>query len=242
MCEDFEYDEYEMITAEQAAGIDVVNVKVLRKLMRKRWISDIKKVCFPDAIKVDVRAFADWSVLEVVELPKCVKVEAGAFENCESLKSVSLPLCKKIGVKAFHDCSSLEDIDIPSCMQIFDKAFCGCMRLDFMDLPACETIGSAVFEDCRYMTVLKLPACKKIPKDLFWGDEEDGFPGGMELKVLEIPKIEDFTDGSPFDVCTETTITVSSSIYNKWVDWDGDSTDADYPFGENVHLILADED
>lgn len=241
------------ITAEQAAGIEVVDTFALRKLTKDR--ENLTEVCFPDATVVDVGAFAGCENLRVADFPKCVKVEASAFEGCQNLEKVNLPLCKKIGTKAFYDCEALQEIDLPLCIRVLDEAFRGCQSVELIHLPVCESIGAWAFTAftaspgllggmilgtasvTASYTSVKLPVCKEIGKYAF------GFLTG--IKAVSIPVCESVGDCA-FQSCVGATFTLSPSLYEQRDSYSKYKESCiggciAY-FGKNPRFVLADED
>lgn len=241
------------ITAEQAAGIEVVDSYALRKLTKDR--ENLTEVCFPDATVVDVGVFAKCDRLREANFPKCVKVEASAFEKCSSLEKVNLPLCEKVGAKAFNECSALEEIDLPLCVRVEEEAFRGCHMVELIHLPVCESIGGYAFADKRSEILLlgssdvegqgpalsvKLPVCKEVGDSAFACTKR-------KIIAVSIPVCES-VGSSAFQNCRDVPFTVSPELYAKSEELNNEAKgffgvlSLGRRFGNYPHFISADAD
>lgn len=138
--EEFEIDEYGILTKYNGNGGDVV---------------------IPDRVtSIGYFAFKGCSSLTSIEIPEGVtSIRQGAFSDCSNLVNVYLPnSLKDLGGNTFVNCINLISIEIPYGTKSLYDTFEGCVNLREVILPeSIEEIGDGTFLNCRNLKKINVP-------------------------------------------------------------------------------------
>lgn len=107
---------------------------------------------------IDVRSFANNSILKHVIIPKGIKISLNSFENCINLESVQFPEgLERIPGEAFSGCINLKNINFPSTLkEIGYRAFEGCIKFEKLKFPgSLVDIHKTSFEGCNNLTEIE---------------------------------------------------------------------------------------
>lgn len=154
----------------------------------KKWPAELipedGKIVLKEGITgIDVEAFKETPIQEII-FPSTLKyVGKGAFSYCNKLHRVVLSSnLEKIDEDAFYQCHALQEVNIPkSVKEIKPNAFAFCNNLQKVSLDeGLETIGESMFYGCDQLTEIKLPTSLK---DI----EDNAFSACSSLESIIIP-------------------------------------------------------
>lgn len=101
-----------------------------------------------DLAEIGLYAFCYCTQLAKIDFPYATKVNSYCFQYCSALTSANLPKVISIGGYGFMSCTSLSSIDIPSILSISNYAFRKCNALTKIDLYQTYNIGTFAFYEC----------------------------------------------------------------------------------------------
>ena len=121
----------------------------------------LSKVTLPGGLdKVDIYAFGECALTEIV-IPDSVSIIGdGAFCQCDKLTKVVIPEgVSSIGNYAFKECTALKDVQIPEGVtEIGDESFYACSSLESVTIPeGIVTIQYGAFEGNTALKSVNLP-------------------------------------------------------------------------------------
>lgn len=145
----------------------------------------VKKVIISNGItSIGARAFADYGLLEEIELPDVFPVEKigdEAFINCVSLKAINFKNIKDIGRACCKNCVSLETVNFDARKIVIpDELFENCYSLLKVYHNGYSSIGNRAFKNCTALGSAKNSyfyiGTNKIGDEAFYGctSLEDG--------------------------------------------------------------------
>lgn len=119
--------------------------------------TNIKMVSFPNATKLNEKAFQNCNALISAYFSKATSIGPYAFENCVNLQTVTAPSVTTIGSNAFKACTpTLKEVSFPEVTELKNNVFHNCKSLEKVILPKCATLGSSVFLSCSSLKEVKL--------------------------------------------------------------------------------------
>lgn len=117
----------------------------------------IKLVSFPNAKKINDKAFQNCGELVSAHFSSITSIGAYAFENCVKLESITAPSATTIGSNAFKGCTPiLKEVSFPEVIELKNNVFHNCKELEKAILPKCTTIGSSAFLSCTKLKEVNL--------------------------------------------------------------------------------------
>lgn len=167
---------------------------------------------------IDIRAFADCTSLEYIEIPNTVKeLSFDVFSGCTSVKRVKIPFIgmsssatgEQAKLGAMFALSKYEgensNTSVPESLtdvvvtggSVPEYAFAECAKIVHVDLTKCSTtIGVYAFYNCTSLTSVKLPESLLTIGDAAFVNCED-------LQQLDIPDLVNSIGISAFRHCTK---------------------------------------
>lgn len=115
-------------------------------------------------------AFANYNLLEYVNLSNVSAMYKHTFYNCLNLKECYLSQNYIIDESCFCNCSKLKFIDIGYTSVIYDYAFANCLSLEDINLSLIQEIRGHAFENCIKLNnsnILDMEKCYSIGESAF---------------------------------------------------------------------------
>lgn len=164
--------------------------------------SSVEEVILPEGLRyIDHQAFADCASLRKINLPEgLANIGSGAFLRCAALENVAFPsTLTRIENDAFQKCTSLTEVVLPQGLTALQAcAFLGCTGLKKVVLPSALRLGltdTSVFQGCTALEEVVLPeGLELIPGS--------AFAGCTALKKIELPSALTRIESLAFKGCT----------------------------------------
>ena len=167
--------------------------------------SSVEEVILPEGLRyIDHQAFADCASLRKINLPEgLANIGNGAFLRCAALENVTFPsTLTRIENDAFQKCTSLTEVVLPEGLTALNAcAFLGCTGLKRVVLPSALRLGltdTSVFQGCTALEEVVLPeGLELIPGS--------AFAGCSALKNVELPSALTRIESLAFKGCASLT-------------------------------------
>ncbi len=167
--------------------------------------SSVEEVILPAGLRyIDHQAFADCASLRKINLPEgLLNIGNGAFLRCAALENVTFPsTLTRIEGNAFQKCTSLTEVVLPEGLTALnDCAFLGCTGLKRVVLPSALQLGltdTSIFQGCTALEEVVLPqGLELIPGSTF--------AGCTALKNVELPSALTRIESLAFKGCASLT-------------------------------------